>query len=317
MLERLEPWRGRRAFHLTPRGNNGDELIVRGEREAFRRSGIELVSDPRRAEVVLLKGGGWLTVRYPEAIDFVRRTLLTIPRVPLIGLPGSVEVEPETVADLVQGREACCMFARDVHSLAILDSARALAPTLDAAIDHDTAFILEDSEWVASLRRRCRERHLLIVERRDREQIVAGGVAGVHGVTSGAAPPKASLLRRALPEPIKQRLRERRALSTRHSTPPATPTATQALRLFAEAGAPTGERAIWADLSDDVVFSFDTFVRLIVDASMVYSTRLHVAILAALLGKPVFLQDGPYHKFRGAFETSLSRFPNARLAGIP
>ncbi len=55
--------------------------------------------------------------------------------------------------------------------------------------------------------------------------------------------------------------------------------------------------------------SFKDFVSTIANANRVYTDRLHVAILAAILGKETLLIGNRYHKNRGVYEYSLRRFP--------
>lgn len=55
--------------------------------------------------------------------------------------------------------------------------------------------------------------------------------------------------------------------------------------------------------------SFKDFVSTIANADRVYTDRLHVAILAAILGKETLLIGNRYHKNRGVYEYSLRRFP--------
>jgi len=53
-----------------------------------------------------------------------------------------------------------------------------------------------------------------------------------------------------------------------------------------------------------------SFVNIIANASKVYTDRLHVAILSAILGKETYLYPNCYHKNKGVYEFSLRRFPN-------
>ncbi|WGM88491.1 MAG: polysaccharide pyruvyl transferase family protein [Candidatus Bathyarchaeum tardum] len=62
------------------------------------------------------------------------------------------------------------------------------------------------------------------------------------------------------------------------------------------------------DLS--VIGNFNDFIRLIGTSKQVYTDRLHVAILATILGKETFLYPNSYYKNKGVYEYSLSRYPN-------
>lgn len=58
---------------------------------------------------------------------------------------------------------------------------------------------------------------------------------------------------------------------------------------------------------------FKLYVRTIAEASKVYTDRLHVAILSAILSKETYLFPNSYHKNRGVYEFSLKRFRNVKF----
>ena len=62
---------------------------------------------------------------------------------------------------------------------------------------------------------------------------------------------------------------------------------------------------------------FKDFVAAIESSNGVYTDRLHVAILAAILGKKTSLYPNSYHKNRGVFEYSLSNYPNVVFYPYP
>ena len=63
---------------------------------------------------------------------------------------------------------------------------------------------------------------------------------------------------------------------------------------------------IFADVSDRTVTDFEGFCEQIATAAVVFSTRLHVGIYAAMLGKPTYVFEGPYHKIRAIYEHSMA-----------
>jgi len=68
-----------------------------------------------------------------------------------------------------------------------------------------------------------------------------------------------------------------------------------------------------ADISDPALCSFSYFSQLIAESAIVASTRLHVGILAAMLGKPTYVKSGAYHKIRGIHEYSMHGMSNVKL----
>jgi len=86
-----------------------------------------------------------------------------------------------------------------------------------------------------------------------------------------------------------------------------------AFRSDAESTTPTIEEQIEPpivvrDVSTDEP-SFEGFVDAVARSSRIFTDRLHVAILAALLDKQATFYDNSYHKNRGVYEYSLSRYP--------
>jgi len=58
---------------------------------------------------------------------------------------------------------------------------------------------------------------------------------------------------------------------------------------------------------------FRVFVNLIEGSRMVFTDRLHVAILAVILGKDTILYPNSYYKNKGVYEFSLSKYPNLKF----
>ena len=63
----------------------------------------------------------------------------------------------------------------------------------------------------------------------------------------------------------------------------------------------------------DLIGDFRAFVNLIEGSRRVYTDRLHVAILSAILGKDTFLYPNSYPKNKGVYEFSLYKFSNVRF----
>jgi len=66
-----------------------------------------------------------------------------------------------------------------------------------------------------------------------------------------------------------------------------------------------------------LLVGFRDFIRLIETSKRVYTDRLHVAILAAILGKETVLYPNSYYKNRGVYEYSLSNYPNVKFIPFP
>lgn len=62
--------------------------------------------------------------------------------------------------------------------------------------------------------------------------------------------------------------------------------------------------------------NFREFLELIEGSTKVCTDRLHVAILAAILGKDTTLYSDPYQKNKGVYEYGLSCYPNVKFVDI-
>jgi exopolysaccharide biosynthesis predicted pyruvyltransferase EpsI len=71
---------------------------------------------------------------------------------------------------------------------------------------------------------------------------------------------------------------------------------------------PKEENVLFKDIytTDD----FKSFVNIIINAQVVHTDRLHVAILSGIIGKQTYLYPCNYHKTKGVYEFSLHKFPN-------
>ena len=59
--------------------------------------------------------------------------------------------------------------------------------------------------------------------------------------------------------------------------------------------------------------NFRSFVEIVANSSTVYTDRLHVSILAAILNKETYLLPNSYHKNQSTYGFSLKRFKNVRF----
>ena len=69
-------------------------------------------------------------------------------------------------------------------------------------------------------------------------------------------------------------------------------------------------------VEDVSLISFGDFVNLIEGSRRVFTDRLHVAIISAILGKDTTLYPNSYYKNKGIYEYSLSSYPNVKFVDI-
>ena len=67
-------------------------------------------------------------------------------------------------------------------------------------------------------------------------------------------------------------------------------------------------------LFGDIIYlkDFKSFVDIVKNASEIYTDRLHVTILSAILGKETYIYPNSYHKNKGVYEFTLHSFPNVK-----
>jgi len=72
-----------------------------------------------------------------------------------------------------------------------------------------------------------------------------------------------------------------------------------------------GIRILFGDVG--LLSDFKSFVNIVGNATKVYTDRLHVAILSAILEKETYLYPNSYHKNKGVYEFSLRNSSNVRF----
>lgn len=304
----LERWRGKRCFFVPLQGNNGDYLIELGAREVFERLGVSIVEQPELADVIIINGGGgFASGYYDHGYSILTSLAQDYPSIPLVLLPSTLLFSEELelfVTVLNERAESVWLYARDRKSF---DSLRALPfnDSVSILLDHDMAFYLKGGALFEQWKGCLSEKTLLVVERLDLEQSTLGNPY-LNWMTLHHAWFKRKWLRRFT----------QRAICGKFGQ---TPFLRDAKSLYGQSRRHRNERlpekVLYEDISLEVLFDFDYFIDAIASASMVVTTRLHVAILAALFGKQVYLQPsgGSYRKIEHVYEQSLSDLKHVKL----
>lgn len=311
----LADWRGRTGYLVefvgrwaVPLGNNGDELLGRVFFRVLRELGITLVRRPSEADVLLVRPGGALLDRYLAPTMLARR-LAQLPDRPLIIFPHSSWFEREDPATMFAGRRSPTLWiSREQRSYDHLRTAwgESLArANVTLALEHDVA--VSGHAYVPEILRSAAGRSggghhgLLLVARMGVE---AGRMDQERSINRGTWLRRlaANGLRR-LPHPalafIRQRTTRQRQLAANERMLTAATT-----RLGADT-LPTIMSPWCFDISDPTLASFARYARAIIGATAVVTDRLHVAVPAAILGKPTFFVEAGYHKASGVYEYSL------------
>ncbi|MEL7484716.1 MAG: polysaccharide pyruvyl transferase family protein [Planctomycetota bacterium] len=297
---------GRRVYFEKLHGNNGDDLIRMGALLAMEAAGLETIDSPDDADVIVINGGGGMIDESKGVVRTLREHLDRSPDREIVVLPQSYKFETVDFASFFRGRSApTTLFTRERYSLAFLESA-GVSAEVRIGLDHDMAFRLADSRFLADTSSRLSADHVLVVERAD-----------VEGTTGAQVKPIGSpAVNRFVPEAVKAPLRRvisRRRAQAWSSQSPFVSSMRERLieRVPEAAGLPT----VALDISDRNNTDFDGFVSAIAGAAAVATNRLHVGVLAGLLGKPTLLASNSYHKIMGIREMSMTDMPHVEFLG--
>lgn len=292
--EFLQSLAGQRVFLDPLFGNHGDHMIAKGAEQLLESAPLVRAADPASADWILVNGGGGMAEGWP-GLGIVQTYGRRFPDKPLAVLPSSYLFRDENPGRWFAGRNApLWLWARETASLNLI---RELNPPceLHTGLDHDLALALAGQPTLESLLAVEPEPVVLAVERDDwesptgrRRPLAIPGLSFIPEAWRNTA-------RKALLGPLRRRQDQ------------ASPFGQAAMALLPELGVDaTGMGLHCEDISLGEVCGFDEFLHAIARASVIVSTRLHVAILGHLLGRPTVLVEGNWHKARGVFEHSLA-----------
>lgn len=298
----LSQFQNCQVFFEPLKGNNGDKLIQIGSEYLLNQLSISLVSEPNDADIILINGGGGLAVEFwnPE-FKTLREYAQGFKDKPLVVLPSSYYFETSDFASCFNDRTApTFLFAREKYSLKKIQQQQ-YQSEVDFGIDNDMALFLHESEFVQKLKKKATEEHILIVERFDLEAVT-------DKPRTQIAPQS---VKTAIPKPILKVLRDinhkRKVRKTGFSN-------TALEEIYLKYPFSRKLSVVSEDISK-IEFTFDDFTDLIAASAIVVTTRLHVGILSAMLGKRTIMKagQGSYPKVRGCYEYSLLHLENVEL----
>ncbi len=306
----LESYRGKNLYHpplVDDRaqlvGNNGDRLMILGTDIVYRDLEVNLVDSPEEADLIVIGASGGMHERFRWIRGLFRRMSQQYPDTPLCVLPSTFYFPTRPFSQEIGERSApLTLFCREEYSARHLEQMHDLPGCCEVVLDHDLAFELRASELVHRLGQ-VKQRHILMVERVDVEH---NAIAMRPGAMRWR-----KRIGQMLPQPVKKALYPavRRYRAVR---PSAFRDQCEAL-IRAHYADLLSMRRYVADISNVNTVGFEGFCEAIAGASVVFTTRLHVGILAAMLDKPTCVFEGPYHKIRGVYEHSLQQHSTVRL----
>jgi exopolysaccharide biosynthesis predicted pyruvyltransferase EpsI len=264
----------RKRFYVKPYpGNAGDSLILLGTRFLLNQLGLPETFDPRDADVILMPGGNpglWPGVHVPVWQEVWRRWP---DKQFVVGPAGFPETAVWRDAILANGTTVAALFARDPASHRVLQSAK-LPTSVRLGLAQDPALHLRASPWLAAHRSAATREIVLLAFRDDHE---------TNLLTHKVARFVPGRWRKRFAH-VENRLRKRKKLSKAMDK---------------------ADRRFPPLVRDITKQSLDICVEMVRQAAEVHTDRLHLMLLATMLGKPVFAYETFYNKLEGVYKHSL------------
>lgn len=305
--EYLTEWKGKPIYRIPMLdhtgmdiGNNGDRLIELGGEQVFQELDLTFTDNPQQAELMLFRGNGAMLDYFVTAPRIFQEVWENYPNTPLGMLPATFHYPHRRFTEgFAQRKAPVTLFCRERTSYAHLLNDHDLPEVCAVGLGEDMAFELVDSLFLQPYLS-GQKKHVLIVERGDREHPLRWEDFWTSDPSSGA--PIRTVSSR-LPYWLKKPLYPLKHLLQRNRPTPIRTACEQII----ETDWPqlAGLPRIVQDVSNKRICSFERFCETIADAAVVFSTRLHVGILAVLLGKPTYVFEGAYHKIRSIYEHSM------------
>jgi len=277
-------------------GNNGDRLIKEGSLSLFRDLGISLVKKPIMADAIVINGGGAMTSDW-GGLDVLNSYIKKYDK-KIIVLPSSFMSNENAVLLLSNSLDdysgQVSFFCREKESFERLRTT--FGGRFQIFLSHDMALYLT-GEYLKKkyITKDGPESGALIVERRDAERSTE-----VCPHKSWDIPMK-SFVPRWVKRPIKRALVTRVEAKTEF---------VNSCKTILRINHPKLSYSVvkYIDVSDNSICSFKDFLSLVDGSKVVFTTRLHVAILCDLFKKKCYLRPtgGLYKKNEQVFYQSLS-----------
>jgi exopolysaccharide biosynthesis predicted pyruvyltransferase EpsI len=266
------------AFYMKPwNGNSGDVLIWLGTEQLLEDLHIHRTLDPHAAQIVLVPGGN--QTMWQGNIDIWKDAWSRWPEKDFVVGPTTIWLGLTRWEQEIQRRHArvTALFARDPGSYAILQTCR-LDGDITLGLSHDPALYLRDSELIARHREAATDEFVLAAFRDDFE--------GLKDPQSRRAqwlklvPSYVQRQIQSLDRRTRRQSKIARAIRCTRSTKP--------LRVC-----------------DASTFPFPYFLETVRSAEEVHTDRLHVMLLAAMLGKPTFAYGTHFRKLENVYHHSV------------
>lgn len=299
----LAGFAGKSVFTPWIADDNGNELVVIAMRHLFEEAGLTAVDAPEKADLIVIGSNGGMLGRATWIPQVFSDHWNGFPTIPLCVLPSSYLFENRPFAQGLEDRSApVTLFARDRYSFEHMKKTQSLPACCELAIDDDAAFALTATPFLEQLAQTPSE-HVLVVERTDIEHHAVAFDSSRSRLRQKVGKLLGKRVKRIL-YPVVTRVRYHRTTAFRQ----------QCNAILAEDHPEhVSTRQYVADIGNRNVCDVGEFCRAVAAAHVVFTTRMHVGILGAMLGRPTYLFKGPYHKIPGVYELSIAPSDHVKL----
>jgi len=263
-LQVLNSFKGHRLYLSAAAGNSGDVLLQKGLLTYLHNNNFLLTDQIEDSEVVLTHGGSNINDIWKAGVTLFVENVKKYPDKKFVVAPHTFTFDETDFGALLQEcTQDIYLFAREKYSYACLQAID-FNENISIDLSHDTAFLLQGTEYLEKLLSGCTDSYVLHAMRTDRESAIVS--LNLNRVPQ-------NLYEKMQLAIIQFQLRRYMARSVQQP--------------------PNRHQVILQDVS---YLLYDDFVHKVQHASQVHTDRLHVGILGALLGKQVFLYPTKYSK---------------------
>jgi exopolysaccharide biosynthesis predicted pyruvyltransferase EpsI len=275
-IDLLERFKDRTFFLSAAAGNSGDVLLQTGLLIYLHNNNFLLTDKIEDADVVLTHGGSNINDIWKAGISLLVENLNKYPDKIFVVAPHTFTFyETNFAAILQEYQQDIHLFAREEYSFAYLESIKR-NDSVSIYLSDDTAFLLVGTSYLQKLKAECTNSYVLHAMRTDRESAII------------------SLDLDRVPQNVFEKVR---LIIIQFQ-----------LRRYLKQVTSKQPRRHPVILQDISYLLYDEFIDKVQHASQVHTDRLHVGILGALLGKPVFLYSTKYSKIKGVYHQSLQAY---------
>jgi len=265
-------------FLCSAPGNSGDILLQKSLHLYLKDHSFNLTIDSKKADIILMHGGGSIDDVWGTGLTKFIDLLDNYPKKIIAVAPCTIHFTVTDFPEILSVySQSIYIFAREQKTFTYLQD-MILPVNVSINLSHDTAFLLKGTEYLDKISKQCSSENILLALRTDKEsKFLSFSLDG---------PPKnfyEKLMFRYIRYQLKSVIKNTDA------------------NIFLR------ENIHFDDISHK---NFETFVTTIQRAKVVYTDRLHVAILSTILGKKVHLYDTKYNKVKDVYEQTLHNYPN-------